>query len=343
MSNLNNASPIASILSTVGYNDKSADPNAVVWTESTIDLDLRHPAFDRSAFGMDTGNGMFFMEAPGKIMFGLNAAFENPTKESIREIVKKAKNDGAITQQKASVSAFADLVQRPEDFVIGLHNVYGTLYANRNYRGELLGDIKTPQLASALVAEIASRKLKDDSFFPVKVTRSLQGNLPTVQLVLTSLIESSYYKDYTHQAIDHLLDNELITFTWPVPYMLDDWLAVTLGSIQATVDGDELLIAQHKAHYRSAAAGKEAYRVGKARLESAARNGQVISFDGTLVGMTPDGEELDLMEVGLAIIGFKNWKGTTTSMTFNPGNENLMAKAERLLRCNETVEVLRKL
>ena len=326
----NNASAIATILKSRNQVQTTARQ---AFTESTFELDLTHPDFNREDFVLDADDYVFRM-AGRDIMFGSLEAWTNDN-VAIYDIFSGMED--AMTRQLQAVTALKKVIETPENYVIGLHKKGSGWVVSRSYQGGITALTPNAEAASALFAQL--EKLPADPvgeiFYPVHMLPGLAGG-PSVMRVSNKPLFTKAER-YTHFAIDQLLSGNMIHFNWKPELDQNKWLAVVLGSIQAIVDGDEDLQAIYRQNYDNAVTQKQvnyaAYKDVKARQEA----GEVI-VSSEITAMDGEGNEINLVTFGKAVLSFRDQHGRVrASLVFDPANPVSCRTAEKYLERGYTV------
>lgn len=340
MNTAKNSFSIANVLST---SRQVAPVDAKpVFTGSTFELDLTHPQFNREDFLM-VGNGYAFRMEGKRIMFGATEAFADPASAEVFDIAFNMHD--AWKRQESSLTAFKNLVVRPQDYVLGLHKAGKDWFVSKCYDGELTELISDDESAINLLGQL--EMLPDTAdYYPVSVIPGINGSQPVLRVSKKPMrdLGNGAYRTYTHQAMDHLLAGNIITFSWKADHSLNKKLAIILGSIQAFIDGDEELYAIYEQHYKSAVVRKTANRQAAREIGIAKANDEapVASDYSELTGMdAQSGEEIVLSSLSDAVLAFLDDRNSVrTTMEFRSDNVYHLKTVEKLIGRGWSVEVL---
>lgn len=331
MNTAKNAFSIANVLST-GRQVTPQDAKPV-FTGSTFELDLTHPNFNREDFLMVADTLAFRMEGK-RIMFGASEAFADPGSVEIYDIAFNMHD--AWKRQEASLTAFKNLVVRPQDYVLGLHKAGRDWFVSKCYDGDLNELISDDESAMNLLGQL--EMLPDTAdYYPVSVIPGINGSQSVLRVSKKPMrdLANGAYRTYAHQAMDHLIAGNIITFSWKADHSLNKKLAIILGSVQAFIDGDAELYAIYEQHYNNAIERKTANRQAAREIGVAKAGGEapaVSDYSEFTVMDKTSGDELVLSTLDKAVLAFVDERGRVrTTMQFNGNNVYDFKTVEKLI------------
>lgn len=304
------------------------DSTKVTFDESTFELDLTHPAFNRESFVQDAGTYGFMMQGT-RIMFGKVSSLETGDAQ-VYDIAYNMSD--AWKRQESAITAYKDVVTRPDDYVVGLHKAGKEWLVSADYSGDIT-DLTPDQDSIEMLLAQVERLPNDGEFYFVHKIASINGSLPVLRVSDKPLRESGNgaYRTYAHQAIDHLLCGNIITFSWKEDHSLNKKLAIILGSVQAVIDGDEELQAIYRQHYASAIVRKQANRAAAREIAQTKAANETVDYSDIVVMDKVSGNEIVVNSLDACVLAFVDDTGRVkTTLRFNPENVYDLGTVQRL-------------